>query len=123
MLKINIFTSNRLFNDKKFLDMQNKRIEQIKIMNNLYSEHPIKIAEKIDIIDELYRKKTKEENATNKTGNKTINTLESQASIVDEASTAGDLNSKSGDDNLSKIRSFNSAFNSDTSSAAASIAP
>ena len=104
MLKINIFSSNKLFNDKKFLDMQNKRIEQIKIMNNLYSEHPMKIAEKIDIIDELYRKKTKEENATNKTGNKTINTLESQASIVDEGSTAGDLNSKSSEDTLSKMQ-------------------
>ena len=104
MLKINIFSSNKLFNDKKFLDMQNKRIEQIKIMNNLYSEHPMKIAEKIDIIDELYRKKTKEENASTKAGNKALNTLENQASINEEASISGDLNSKSGDDNLSKIQ-------------------
>ena len=104
MLKINIFSSNKLFNDKKFLDMQNKRIEQIKIMNNLYSEHPMKIAEKIDIIDELYRKKTKEENATNKTGNKTITSLENQGSIGDEASTAGDLKSKSSEDTLSKMQ-------------------
>ena len=100
MLKINIFSSNKLFNDKKFLDMQNKRIEQIKIMNNLYSEHPMKIAEKIDIIDELYRKKTKEENASTKAGNKALNTLENQASINEEASISGDLNSKSGEDNL-----------------------
>ena len=104
MLKVNIFSSNKLFNDKKFLEMQNKRLEQIKIMNNLYSEHPIKIAEKIDIIDELYRKKTKEENASTKAGNKATNTLENAASINDEASAAGDLNSKSGDDNLSKIQ-------------------
>ena len=104
MLKINIFSSNKLFNDKKFLDMQNKRLEQIKIMNNLYSEHPMKIAEKIEIIDELYRKKTKEENASNKTGNKIAN-LESASSInTDESSSAGDLNSKSSDDNLSKIQ-------------------
>ena len=105
MLKINIFSSNKLFNDKKFLDMQNKRLEQIKIMNNLYSEHPMKIAEKIEIIDELYRKKTKEENASNKAGNKTIANLESASSInTDESPTAGDLNSKSSDDNTSKIQ-------------------
>lgn len=64
----------------------------------------MKIAEKIDIIDELYRKKTKEENATNKTGNKTITSLENQGSIGDEASTAGDLKSKSSEDTLSKMQ-------------------
>ena len=111
MLKINIFASNKLFNDKKFLDLQNKRIEQIKIMNNLYSEHPIKIAEKIDIIDELYRKKTKEENTTNKTANnKSLVNMDSSASMGgdDSTSTTGDLKSKSSDeiskDNLSKIQ-------------------
>ena len=66
MMKINIFSSNQLFSDKKFLDMQNKRIEQIKIMNNLYSEHPLKIAEKIDIIDDLYKRKTREDNSSSK---------------------------------------------------------
>ena len=59
MMKFNIFSSNQLFSDKRFLEMQNKRIEQIKIMNNLYSEHPIKIAERIELIDDLYRKKNK----------------------------------------------------------------
>ena len=109
MLKINIFSSNKLFNDKKFLDLQNKRIEQIKIMNNLYSEHPIKIAEKIDIIDELYRKKTKEENATNKAAaNKSLLSIESIANVGDDStSTTGDLKSKSSDeiskDNLSRV--------------------
>jgi hypothetical protein len=64
----------------------------------------MKIDEKIEIIDELYRKKTKEENASNKTGNKIAN-LESASSInTDESSSAGDLNSKSSDDNLSKIQ-------------------
>ena len=110
MLKINIFASNKLFNDKKFLDLQNKRIEQIKIMNNLYSEHPIKIAEKIDIIDELYRKKTKEENATNKAAaNKSLASMESIANSGDDStSTTGDIKSKSSDevskDNLSKMQ-------------------
>ena len=64
MMKFNIFSSNQLFSDKRFLEMQNKRIEQIKIMNNLYSEKPIKIAERIELIDDLYRKKTREENNT-----------------------------------------------------------
>ena len=110
MLKINIFASNKLFNDKKFLDLQNKRIEQIKIMNNLYSEHPIKIAEKIDIIDELYRKKTKEENATNKAAaNKSLASMDSSVNVGDDsASTTGDIKSKSSDeiskDNLSKMQ-------------------
>ena len=73
MMKINIFSSNQLFSDKKFLDMQNKRIEQIKIMNNLYSEHPLKIAEKIDLIDDLYKRKTREDNSSSKHNFKTIN--------------------------------------------------
>ena len=64
MMKMNIISSNQLFLDKKFLEMQNRRIEQIKIMNNLYSEHPIKIAEKIEMIDDLYRKKAREDNNT-----------------------------------------------------------
>ena len=107
MLKINIFSSNKLFNDKKFLNMQNKRLEQIKIMNNLYSEHPMKISEKIEIIDELYRKKTKEENVTNKAGNKTNINIENSVSITnEESSTTGDLNSKNSEelskDNISK---------------------
>jgi hypothetical protein len=53
--------------------MQNKRIEQIKIMNNLYSEHPLKIAEKLDIIDDLYKRKTREDNSSNKQIYKTSN--------------------------------------------------
>lgn len=73
MMKINIFSSNQLFSDKKFLDMQNKRLEQIKIMNNLYSEHPLKIAERIDIIDDLYKRKTREDNSSNKNTYKPLN--------------------------------------------------
>ena len=69
MMKNNIFSSNQLFSDKKFLEMQNKRIEQIKIMNNLYSENPLKIAEKIEIIDDLYKKKTREENSSSSKNN------------------------------------------------------
>ena len=115
MLKINIFASNKLFNDKKFLDMQNKRLEQIKIMNNLYSEHPMKIAEKIDIIDELYRKKAKEENSSNKTNknNNIHNTFESANSLVEDLTP--DIKSKNSDDaskdNLSKMNNQKKDFN------------
>ena len=78
MMRINIFSSNQLFSDKRFLEMQNKRIEQIKIMNNLYSEHPLKIAERIDIIDDIYRKKTREENTPVKNNLKVLTGTESR---------------------------------------------
>ena len=57
MVKINILTANKLFSDKKFLELQDKRIEQIKIMSNLYQENPNKISDKIDSIEYNYRKK------------------------------------------------------------------
>ena len=43
MVKINILTANKLFSDKKFLELQDKRVEQLKIMSNLYQENPNKI--------------------------------------------------------------------------------
>ena len=95
MMKINIFSSNQLFSDKKFLDMQNKRLEQIKIMNNLYSEHPLKIAEKIDIIDDLYKRKTREDNSSSKHGYKTINENYGNNNNDDKSS---DMRSKNSED-------------------------
>ena len=92
MMKINIFSSNQLFSDKKFLELQNKRIEQIKIMNNLYSEHPLKIAEKIDLIDDIYRKKTREDSTPVKNNLKVLTPSES-ININDEKPSA-DLKSK-----------------------------
>ena len=92
MMKINIFSSNQLFSDKKFLEMQNKRIEQIKIMNNLYSEHPLKIAEKIDLIDDVYRKKTREDSTPVKNNLKVLAASES-INVPDEKP-ATDLKSK-----------------------------
>ena len=98
MMKMNILSSNQLFIDKKFLEMQNKRIEQIKIMNNLYSEHPIKIAEKIEMIDDLYRKKTREDNNSTSskknvnlktltgTDNLTINTEDKKSELISKNS-------------------------------------
>jgi len=57
MVKINILTANKLFSDKKFLELQDKRVEQLKIMSNLYQENPNKICDKIDSIEYNYRKK------------------------------------------------------------------
>ena len=57
MVKINILTANKLFSDKKFLELQDKRIEQLKIMSNLYQENPNKICDKIESIEYNYRKK------------------------------------------------------------------
>ena len=57
MVKINILTANKLFSEKKFLELQDKRIEQLKIMSNLYQENPNKICDKIDSIEYSYRRK------------------------------------------------------------------
>ena len=57
MVKINILTANKLFSDKKFLELQDKRVEQLKIMSNLYQENPNKISDKIESIEYNYRKK------------------------------------------------------------------
>ena len=46
---------NKLFENKQFLDFQEKRLNQIKIMKNLYTENPIKIMDKIELIEEVYR--------------------------------------------------------------------
>ena len=99
MVKINIFSSNQLFSDKKFLEMQNKRIEQIKIMNNLYSEHPLKIAEKIELIDDIYRKKTREENTSNTKNN--FKVLIGQDSIISNEEKTNDLKSRNSDNSMS----------------------
>ena len=100
MIKINIFDSNKLLSDKKFLDMQNKRIEQIKIMNNLYSEHPLKIAERIDMIDDLYRKKNREENSSKAKNN--FKVLLGQESINSNEEKNTELNSKNSDFSISQ---------------------
>ena len=60
MVKYNILTANKLFSDRNFLELQDRRIEQIKILSNLYQESPLKISEKIESIDNYYRRKTGE---------------------------------------------------------------
>ena len=44
MVKFNILTANKLFSDRKFLELQDKRVEQLKIMTYLYQENPNKIS-------------------------------------------------------------------------------
>ena len=60
MVKFNILTANKLFSDRNFLELQDRRIEQMKILSNLYQESPLKITERIDAIDNYYRRKTGE---------------------------------------------------------------
>ena len=57
MVKFNITTANKLFSDRNFLELQDRRIEQMKILSNLYQENPIKITERIEVIDNIYRRK------------------------------------------------------------------
>ena len=61
ILKLIILNGNRLFEDKKFLEFQQKRLNQIKIMKNLYSENPMKIMDKIEEIDDIYKNKNRDE--------------------------------------------------------------
>ena len=60
ILKLSIMNGNKLFENKQFLDFQEKRLNQIKIMKNLYSENPIKIMDKIEAIDFVYKNKNNE---------------------------------------------------------------
>ena len=60
MVKFNIITANTLFSDRNFLELQDRRIEQLKILSNLYQESPTKISERIEAIDNIYKRKTGE---------------------------------------------------------------
>ena len=60
MVKFNITTANKLFSDRNFLELQDRRIEQFKILSNLYQESPLKIVERIETIDNAYKRKTGE---------------------------------------------------------------
>ena len=55
IIKLIIVNGNKIFDDKQFLEFQEKRLNQIKIMKNLYAENPIKIMDKIETIEEVYR--------------------------------------------------------------------
>ena len=70
ILKLSIEQGNKVLEDKKFLEFLDKRLTQIKIMKNLYLEDPIKIMDKIDSLDEIFKNKNKED-AKDKTNNAT----------------------------------------------------
>jgi hypothetical protein len=79
MVKFNILTANTLFSDRNFLELQDRRIEQLKILSNLYQESPIKISERIESIDNNYRRKTGElERKTAKTMDNNVNFQEGE---------------------------------------------
>ena len=91
MVKYNILTANKLFSDRNFLELQDRRIEQMKILSNLYQESPLKISEKIDLIDDYYRRKTGDIDKKKKT-------IESNGHIQE---------GEKENDNLSEISSLN----------------
>ena len=61
ILKLSIEQGNKILEDKKFLEYLDKKLTQIKIMKNLYIEDPIKIMDKIESLDEMYKNKNKDE--------------------------------------------------------------
>ena len=94
MVKYNILTANKLFSDRAFLELQDRRIEQMKILSNLYQESPLKISEKIDSIDDYYRRKTGD---LDKKKNKTIENghgEEKEGDNLSEISSQKKLNKK-----------------------------
>ena len=94
MVKFNILTANKLFSDRNFLELQDRRIEQMKILSNLYQESPLKISERIDSIDYYYRRKTGE---TDKNRTKTLD---------GNSHTEGDKDN----DNLSEISAIKKSY-------------
>ena len=57
LLKINIYSANKLFTDKKYIQFLIKRLELIKIINTLYSVNPIVLFDKIKMLEEDYKSK------------------------------------------------------------------
>ena len=98
MIKYNILTANKLFSDRKFLELQDKRIEQIKIMSNLYQENPNKISDKIEVIDNNYRRRTGETNTKKNKGNG----LSSQMTGYDDSVSDTKSKSRTTDDKSTK---------------------
>ena len=60
LLKINIYSTNKLFMDKKYIKFQAKRLELFKILNTLYSINPIALFDKIRNLEEDYKRKSNE---------------------------------------------------------------
>ena len=61
LLKINIYSANKLFMDKKYIIFQSKRLELLKIITTLYSVNPVNLFDKITKLEEDYKRKTHQE--------------------------------------------------------------
>ena len=107
MVKFNITNANKLFSDRNFLELQDRRIEQLKILSNLYQENPIKITERIEAIDNIYRRKTGD------VEKKTAKTLDNNAHLQDGEKETDNLSDISGiqKKNLQKNNSIQKNIN------------
>ena len=108
MVKINILNANKLFSDKKFLELQNKRVEQLKIMSNLYQENPNKICDKIDSIEYSYRKqmgdKTAQRNNRKRDLSNDLMTPEEKYSDVMSSSSVNNKSKDTTSTNVTRVK-------------------
>ena len=113
MVKFNILTANKLFSDRNFLELQDRRIEQLKILSNLYQENPIKITERIEAIDNIYRRKTGEvEKKTIKTIDNSAHMQEGGEKDQDNLSDISGIQKKNYQKNNSVQKNINDTLNS-----------
>ena len=113
MVKFNILTANKLFSDRNFLELQDRRIDQLKILSNLYQENPIKITERIEAIDNIYRRKTGEvEKKTIKTIDNSAHVQEGGEKDQDNLSDISGIQKKNYQKNNSVQKNINDTLNS-----------
>ena len=113
MVKFNILTANKLFSDRNFLELQDRRIDQLKILSNLYQENPIKITERIEAIDNIYRRKTGEvEKKTIKTIDNSAHMQEGGEKDQDNLSDISGIQKKNYQKNNSVQKNINDTLNS-----------
>ena len=79
LLKININSANKLFMDKKYIIFQSQRLELLKILTTLYSVNPVNLFDKINILEEKYKRKTHQDRQPVK--NEFKNLLDAQNNI------------------------------------------
>ena len=101
LLKINIYSANKLFMDKKYIIFQSKRLELLKIITTLYSVNPVNLFDKITKLEEDYKRKIHQEKQPIK--NEFNNLLDAQNNI----NTEDEKNNKENliNNNLEKINS------------------
>ena len=101
LLKINIYSANKLFMDKKYIIFQSKRLELLKIITTLYSVNPVNLFDKITKLEEDYKRKIHQEKQPIK--NEFNNLLDAQNNI----NTEDEKNNKEkfSNNNLGKINS------------------